>query len=184
MKTWRMREHFGVGIFQRLDALDRWAGASPPSRSHSYGRPWLRYGVGCLFVVLFLAYGVLTAWNSRHDLQVADRLGRDGDQVQGQIIDYRVPHQLKGAHEVKVSFGTLTGQHVETWVTVSKYRSPGPTQVRYLKSDPSVARLVDDLEPRAGDLLALIIIVFGLGALAFMVFRIGKGFDRRLGVGE
>ena len=100
------------------------------------------------------------------------------------IIDYRVPYQLKGAHEVKVAFETLSGQHVETWVTASDYRSPGASRIRYSVADPSVARLVDDMEPRAGDLLALVIITLGLVALGFMLYRIGKSFDRRLGLGE
>ncbi len=50
-------------------------------------------------------------------------------------------------------------------------------------ADPSVARLVDDMEPRAGDLLALVIITLGLGALGFMAYRIGRSFDRTLGLG-
>ena len=77
----------------------------------------------------------------------------------------------------------LAGQHVETWVTASSYKAgvrpasgtPWPT--------PRSLALVDDMEPRAGDLLALVIITLGLGALGFMVYRIGRSFDRTLGQG-
>ncbi len=143
-----------------------------------------RYGLGAVLATLLLAYGVLMAWNGLHDRHVADRLRREGATVDATITDYRVPYQLKGAHEVKVAFETLSGQHVETWVTASSYRSPGASRIRYSVADPSVARLVDDMEPRAGDLLALVIITLGLGTLGFMVYRIGKSFDRTLGLGD
>lgn len=161
-----------MGIVHNPDSLDR-----------GRGERRFRYGLGAVFAALFLAYGVLMAWNGQHDRHVADRLRRAGATVEATITDYRVPHQLKGAHEVKVAFQTLSGQHVETWVTTSSYRSPGATRIRYSVGDPSVARLVDDMEPRAGDLLALIIITIGLGILGFMVYRIGKSFDSTLGLG-
>jgi len=173
-----------VGLFERLDALDRRAGAgSSAPRTRSRAERWFTYGLGTVLVGLFLAYGVLLAWNGHHDRRVADRLRHDGIETQGDIIDYRVPYQLKGAHEVKVAFRTDAGEAIQTWVAVSDDTSSGPTRIRYSASDPSVARLADDVEPRAHDLLALIIICLGLGALGFMVYRIGKGFDRRLGVG-
>ncbi|MEA2933344.1 MAG: hypothetical protein QOI56_2129 [Actinomycetota bacterium] len=147
------------------------------------GERRFRYGLGAVLATLFLAYGVLMAWNGQHDRHVADRLRSGGVTVEATITDYRVPYQLKGAHEVKVAFQTLSGQNVETWVTASSYRGPGATRIRYSVANPSVARLVDDMEPRAGDLLALVIITLGLGALGFMVYRIGRSFDRTLGLG-
>jgi hypothetical protein len=161
-----------------------WASFTIRTSTVAVGERRFRYGLGAVLATLFLAYGVLMAWNGQHDRHVADRLRSGGATVEATITDYRVPYQLKGAHEVKVAFQTLAGQHVETWVTASSYRGPGTTRIRYSVANPSVARLVDDMEPRAGDLLALVIITLGLGALGFLVYRIGRSFDRTLGLGS
>ncbi len=172
-----------VGLLHKLDRHDRRAGPERQgSRLTGQAERRVTYGLVAVVALLFLAYGVLMALNGRHDRRVADQLRSEGVTVDATITDHRVPYQLKGAHEVKVEFQTVSGQQVDTWVTVSDYESPGPTRVRYSEADPSVARLTQDMEPRAGDLLALIIITLALGSLGYMVYRIGKGFDRTLGV--
>ncbi|MEA2900952.1 MAG: hypothetical protein QOH36_839 [Actinomycetota bacterium] len=97
------------------------------------------------------------------------------------IVDARTAYELKGENELKVAFDASAGQHVETWVTVSHPYPLGPTRIRYLRTDPKEARLLDDPTPREHDFLARVIILLVMGLIGFGIFRACRGFDRMLG---
>jgi hypothetical protein len=94
---------------------------------------------------------VSTFWNFRHDVQVDRKLRRDGVVVDGEVIERR-SRSGRGAllfgRNVSVRFTTLDGRSVQTGVTVQDLPRRRPTQVRHLRSDPSVARPVTDPVPR------------------------------------
>lgn len=173
-----------VGLMARLDALDRRFGNGVGRARSGSGRAERSLANGAIaFGVLVVATLLaLSAWNGHRDRRIADRLGHDGVEVDAVIVDARTAYQLKGENELKVAFQAGTGQHVEIWVTVSHRYPPGPTRIRYLRTDPKVARLVDDPTPREHDFLARVIILLVMGLIGFGIFRACRGFDRLLGL--
>ena len=105
-----------------------------------------------MLAVLIVAVLAVAAWNGHHDRRIADRLRHDGVEVDAEVIEFRHRSQLNSTFGdlVKVAF-LVDGQPRQTWVVVALNRVPlGPTRIRYLRTDPDVARLVRDFEPRAG----------------------------------
>jgi hypothetical protein len=94
---------------------------------------------------------VLTGWEFRHDVNVDRKLRQDGAVVDGEVFERRTRSgqgDLLFGEMARVRFTTLDGQSVQTTVTVADLPPLGPTKVRYLRGDPSVARLVSDPVPR------------------------------------
>ncbi|HEX7276653.1 MAG TPA: hypothetical protein VF244_04700 [Acidimicrobiales bacterium] len=134
-----------------------------------------------LAVLSFLA---VAAWNGQHDRDIADRLRRDGVEVDATIVDYQ--ESLRGINlaigrKVKVVF-QVEGRQVATWVIVGREHRTGPTRVRYLRTDPSVARLVSDPQPRAPAFVGCAIVFSILAIVGWAIWRLFGDLDRHLGL--
>ncbi len=145
-------------------------------------RPALAGGLLALFALSTLA---VAGWNGCQDRRIAERLRGDGVEVDAVVIDYRVRfrHNAAIGDEVKVAFNRVDGRHVETWLIVNtNTKPPSPTRIRYLRSDPSVARLATDIEPRAGALAFFLILFAILGLIGCALSWFFKEIDRQLGL--
>lgn len=164
-----------MGLLDRLDALDRRFGADPKNP-----RP-LTKKFALIVVAIYAAVGaiplVATVWNRHHDEQVAARLRRGGAVVDVQVVDVRHGGRLRAVagEAAKVVFRTEAGQQVTTWITVRSAPDTGPTRFRYLRSTPSMARLVDDPVPRRGISGPLAAGAFRLGTAAWGAHLAQKG---------
>lgn len=130
-------------------------------------------------MVFLAAIPLLSTWTGYQDRRVANRLRGAGVEVDAQIIEHR---RADGSNQVRVSFETVDGRHFDTWVVVGAFRVPGPAQIRYLPTDPTVSRLADDLQPRKVHLQALVIVYLFLGAVVVAVVGGFRAFDRMLGL--
>ena len=166
-----------MGLLDRLAALDRRLGIDVQSEQRGSKR------LPVLVLVAFFLIGMVPVgaalWNGNHDRDVAARLGRDGAVGTGQVVDVRSKGWLKAVagQGAKVVFRTAGGEAVSTWVTVGDLPHRGPTEVRYLRSDPSVARLVDDPAPRDGVwpvTAALLFLAAWITCLVALARKIGK----------
>jgi hypothetical protein len=126
---------------------------------------------------LLAGLGAAASWNGAHDRRVADDLRRDGVEVTGEVIDHR---GFEG--QARVVFETDEEVRVDTWVTASRYFENGPRQIRYLRSNPHVARLVDDPVPRTSDLSGLIFLYVFCGLVALALGAGFRAIDRSLGL--
>lgn len=137
-----------------------------------------------LLAVLIVAVLAVAAWNGHQDRRIADRLRRDGVEVDAEVIEYRHRSQLNATFGdlVKVAF-LVDGHPRQTWVVVAVDRVPlGPTRIRYLRTDPDVARLVRDFEPRAGALAFWLIFLTIAGLVAWGISLFLREMDRQLGL--
>lgn len=98
---------------------------------------------------------------------------RNGATVAGAVVDFRSHTNMYDVFggEAKVVFTTEKAERVETWVTVGRSVENGPTQIRYSRSDPRVARLRDDLKPRATGLPMLLVIWALIAVPLFLAIR-------------
>ena len=138
-----------------------------------------------LIVPLMVTALAVSGWNGCQDRRIADELRRDSVEVDAVIVDYQVraKHTAAVGDTVKVAFTTLDGRQVETRVVVGTNREPpSPTRVRYLRTDPSVARLATDPAPRAGALPFYLILFAVLGVIGAAVFWFFREMDRQLGL--
>ena len=117
-----------------------------------------------LILALAAVILVFTEKNDLADRQVASSLERGGVVVEGSVIaiDFRHKVQLFFGKSVEVAFTTETGQRMTTWVPTTISVQEGPASVRYLRSDPSVARLVADPIPRKGRSKAVLSLYAGV----------------------
>jgi hypothetical protein len=161
-----------------LKRLDRVFGLNSryPGRWFDRGRLYFGLAAVGLFVVV---YPIITLWEGHQDRVIADRLRQDGVEVDAVILRYR---DSNGDDEVRVAFDRVDGGHVEGWVIVGSKRAPGPTRVRYLPSDPTVARLADDLEPRRSEVKVMVVVYLFLGAVVVAIIGTFRAFDRSLGL--
>ncbi len=138
-----------MGLLERLAAVDRRLRID--FKSERRGSKRLAVATAVSLSLIFMVPVVAALWNGKHDREVAAKLRREGAVADGQIVDVRPKGALRSVagEEVKVAFRTAAGENVTTWVTVGDGRR-GPTVVRYLRSDPSTARLVEDPVPRGG----------------------------------
>jgi hypothetical protein len=112
---------------------------------------WLRRAGNGLLAMVVLGPSVVTWWEFRHDVNVDRKLRRDGVVVDGEVFERRTRSgqgDLLFGEMARVRFTTRDGRSVETAVTVGDLPRVGPTKVRYLRTDPFVARLVSDPVPR------------------------------------
>lgn len=118
---------------------------------------WLMRTVAPMILVMSLAQ-YLTVRDHRTDQRVDSLLSRDGVVADGRAIQFSV-HFGWGAliytDSVKVAFKTSDGRNIETWLPHEIPVERGPVRVRYLRTDPSIARLVDDPAPREGRWVAV-----------------------------
>ena len=138
-----------MGFLDRLAAVDRRLGIDSESERRGSKRLAV-VTVAALSLVFMVPLGA-ALWNGNHDREVAAKLRREGVVANGHVVDVRAKGPLGGAvagEEAKVAFRTAIGENVSTWVTVADAPPKGPTVVRYLPSDPSTARLVEDPVPR------------------------------------
>jgi hypothetical protein len=167
-----------VALLDRFAGLDRRLGLDRESEQRGSKKT----------VVLFLAmFGVVglvpigaALWNGHHDRDVASRLRRDGAVAAGEVVDVSRKGKLKAVagQGAKVIFRTESGEEVSTWVTVRDVPPKGPTEVRYLRSDPSVARLVDDPAPRNGVWPVVSAVLFAAAWIGLVVAS-AMNFHRR-----
>lgn len=129
-------------------------------------------------VALILAVGI-----ERKDRQVAARLAADGAVAEGTVtdVDVRIKGDLIFSDRVRVTFFSDDGRW---WTTSVASRIPvkeGPVAVRYLRSDPTVARLAADTEPGKGRPAAVlgfavvVIVVYGLVLLLLHRHVVAEG---------
>ena len=112
---------------------------------------WSRRLGNGLVAVVALGPCALTGWEFRHDVNVDRKLRQEGAVVDGEVFERRTRSgrgDLLFGEMARVRFTTLDGRSVQTTVTVADLPRLGPTKVRYLRGDPSVARLVSDPVPR------------------------------------
>lgn len=104
--------------------------------------------------VLLVGSLAAAGWNGYADRRLAERLEQQGITVDARVVDFRSYGRLSAirGQEAKVVFTTDQGDRIETWIVVGGSVEDGPVSVRYLRSDPEVARLSADLKPRAADL--------------------------------
>ena len=134
---------------------------------------WLRGAGTAVLAILVVGPSALTLWEFRHDVRVDQRLRRDGAVVDGEVVERRSRSgrgSLLYGRNARVRFTTVDGRSVETTVTVQDLPRKGPTRVRYLRDDPSVARLVSDPVPRR-DNWWLVLAATVLGLLAVLVVK-------------
>lgn len=139
-----------MGVIGRLEALDRRLGLD--ARSSGWGnRPFVVTAIVIMSVV-FLLPAAAAVWNGYHDRRIADQLRAEGVETIAQILDANHKGRLRAVagERVEVRFHTEVGDEVQTWVIVRDADNRGDVRIRYLRGDPSVARLVDDPAPRSG----------------------------------
>jgi hypothetical protein len=145
-----------------------------------------RLAVAGGFLALFaLATLAVAGWNGYQDRRIAELLRRDGVEVDADVVGYKVRYKHNAAigDEVKVAFNTVDGRRVETWLVVNtNAEPPSPTRIRYLRTDPTVARLATDIEPRAGALAFFLILYAILGLIGGALWWFFKEMDRQLGL--
>jgi len=130
-----------------------------------------------LAACLLLGLSLASLWNGAHDRRIAEELRSNGVEVAAEVIAVRSFEQ-----QAKVVFETEAKVRIETWVTVATSVEKGPTRVRYLRSRPVVARLVDDPVPRNGDLTSLLVVSGFCGLVGLALFFGLRAIDRSLGV--
>ncbi|MDQ6946706.1 MAG: DUF3592 domain-containing protein [Actinomycetota bacterium] len=168
-----------MGLLNRLDALDRRIGADPRNPQPLSRR------FAFIAVAIFCAIGSIplaaTVWYGHEDENVAARLRRDGADVDAEVVGVRLGGRLRAVsgEGAKVVFRTDAGKQVTTWVTVGSAPEKGPTRVRYLRSDPSVARLVTDPVPREGITGPLVALGFLIASAAWAIRTVRKGLKWR-----
>lgn len=126
-----------------------------------------------LTAIVVAAPCLLTLWEFRHDVRIDRKLRKDGVVVDGEVVERRTRGgrgSLLFGRNVGVRFTTAEGRSVETTVTVQDLPRAGATKVRYLRTDPSVARLVSDPVPRR-DNWWLVLGATGLGLSAVVVIK-------------
>lgn len=124
-------------------------------------------------VVLLVASLAVAGWNGYADRRLADRLEQQGVTVDARVVDLRHRGRLSAilGDEAEVVFTTEQGEQVQTWVVVGTSVDNGPVRVRYLRSDPYVARLRHDLKPRAGALTLMLVVTALVGFPTWLLVR-------------
>ncbi|MCA1836792.1 MAG: hypothetical protein LC721_10910 [Actinobacteria bacterium] len=154
-----------------LDDSDRRILRRAAEREEERRRRWNQRGVlwwltipQLPVVLMAVAALVFTVANDREDRHVAASLQRDGVVVEGSAIhfEFRTRGDIFFGDRVQVAFKTEDGRDVKTWVPNGIPVDRGAVSVRYLRSDPSVARLVADPTPREGRSLTVLAVYAGV----------------------
>jgi hypothetical protein len=149
-----------VRILAWLDESDRRtfqrAAKKREERRLRWGKKSLAFHLIATQVPLLLvaAAGLwFTVTNDRTDRHVAAALEHDGVDVEGTAVHFRFRLQgwdLLFGDQAQVVFKTEDGRSASTWVPTGKLPQKGAVSLSYVRSDPSVARLVADPTPRVG----------------------------------
>jgi hypothetical protein len=151
----------------RLHALDRRLGLD--AASGGWGtRPVLVTAIVIVSIV-FLIPAAAAVWNGYHDRRVAAQLRAEGAETTAEILDADHKRRLRAVagERIELRFQTEDGEEIRTWVTVQDATDSGKVRIRYLRSKPSVARLVDDPAPRSGWWPVVSGLLFPVGLFSF-----------------
>ena len=156
-----------MGVIDRLEALDRRLGLD--ARSDAWGTKPFRVAAIVIVSIVSLIPAAAALGNGHHDRRIAAQLDASGVETSAEILDADDRRRLRavGGERVKLLFQTEEGQEVRTWVTVKDAAEGGKVRIKYLPSNPSVARLVDDPAPRSGWWPIVSGLLFPVGLFAF-----------------
>jgi len=154
-----------------LDDFDRRVTRRATTRDEERRLRWNQKGmlwwlaipqIPALMLVLVALF--FTVGNDREDRRVAALLERDGVVVDGSAIHFkfRVRTDFLFGEQVQVAFETEDGVKMTTWIPNMTAVQEGPVSVRYLRSDPTVARLEAEPAPRRGRSLVALVIYAGV----------------------
>lgn len=139
-----------MGLLSWLEGLDRrYADRVPDEES-----PWL--GVAGIAGVITVAMAVLlvqTVGGERRDNEARDRLRTEGVPAAGTVVAVRDQRGVTVLPEaVRVEFTTEDGTRVRSWLPVSARDAEvgDRLELRYARSDPSVARVRGNEVPYSG----------------------------------
>lgn len=177
---------WAVGLLRKLDDLDRRFGARAGHTTDWEERqvvarglslPMIAALVALLIVPVMAILLVQTVWNQQEDSRVRETLERDGGLAVGTVTEFKRP--LRGnvvPDEMRVEFMTERGKTVTAWVPVSHLPAKGARiEVRYVRSNPSVARVPGDETPHRGRW----IIIAGWGPTFFVIMVVILGLTER-----
>lgn len=141
---------------------------------------WLARAVSPIVLIAIVFFIIPAIEYERTDRQVASLLRQGGIETRGKPIQFTFKvgpaAEFFFTESVQVEFETADGKRVAPWIptvhagqkdALPLHLPPGADEddvaVRYLRTDPSVARLVRDPEPRVGqwqfDVVVLAVIV-------------------------
>lgn len=152
-----------MGLLAWLDDYDRRTFRRAAEHKEERRQRWNQHGAvwwlamsHIPLLVILVVMLVPAVLNDRNDRDVGASLDRDGIVADATAVGFRF--RVKGGslffgESVQVAFTTMDGQPVKTWVPYGKdllAERGDHLSVRYLRGDPSVARLLSDPTPRKG----------------------------------
>jgi hypothetical protein len=163
-----------VGLFRKLDDLDRWSRARTArwdEEVESNRSPLhIALGVGIVIVPAMVILLFQTVRNEQRDNRVQAKLEQEGVVTAGTVEDVRSPLRWNVfPSTARIEFTTDTEERVSTWVPVSHRPEKGAhVEVRYSRTNPSIARFSGDESPHGGrwKLVAIGGPVFSVGFVA------------------
>ena len=140
-----------MGLLTWLEGLDRRYADRVPDEEES---PWWGVaGIGGVITVAMAVLLVQTVGGERRDNEARDRLRTEGVPAEGTVVAVRDQRGVTVLPEaVRVEFATEDGKTVAAWMPVSAPDAEvgDRLELRYVRSDPSVARVRGDEVPYSG----------------------------------